>query len=165
MPIKSLLKPEIKKWFEKSASSEFYASHLYQYMANQFQRLGLFGVQKYFLNESKEELEHYQKLVDYVNDMSDLLIVPEVKRIDESIKDISNALMMAYDFELKLMKQYQEFYEDAEEAGDCVTSTFLIDFMQLQRKSVGEFGDLISRLNQNPTDVFEFDEYVGDLVK
>lgn len=165
MPVASLLKPEIKKWLEKSVESELYASNFYKHLANQLQRLGFFGAQKYFLNESAEELTHYQKLIDYINDMGGVINIPEVAQITDSIKNIGDALELSYDIELSLMKQYQEFYEEAEEKySDCVTATFIIEFLQIQRKSVGEYGDLISRLEKNKTDVFEFDEYMGELI-
>lgn len=163
--IKSLLKPEVKKWFDKSAQSELYAHNLYKHLANQCQRLGLFGMQKYFLHESEEEDKHFNKLSDFVNDMGEVLGVPEILKVSATVKSIEDALSAAYKAEYDLMKQYQTFYEEAEEAGDCITSTFIIEFMQIQRKSVGEFGDLIARLEQNKTDILEFDEYVGGLVK
>ena len=158
---KSLLSTQVKKWFDKSAESEMYASHLYQHIANCMQKEGFFGVQKYFLGESNEEKEHYQKLVDYVNDMGDLLDVPQVPKIKESVFTIGDALELAYETELKLMNQYQEFYEEAEDSGDCITASFLIEFMNIQRKSVGVYGDFISRYEKNKADVFEFDEYMG----
>lgn len=164
MLIQSLLKPEVKGWFAEACHAEKYASNLYQYIGNQMQRLGFFGVQKYFLHESKDELTHYQKLADYINDMGDVAPVPSIEAITNPIMTIGDALNLAYTTELDLMKQYQEFYEKAEEAGDCVTATFLIEFLQIQRESVGEFGDLISRYQKNMSDVFEFDEYIGELV-
>lgn len=160
--LKSILKPELKKWFEKVAAQELYASNLYKFMANQMQRMGFFGLQGYFAKESLEELNHYQKLADYVNDLQDVLGVPAVPKIDEDVTDIGKALMIAYEFEHDLMGMYQDFYEASEKAGDCVTASFLIEFMQIQRKSVGEYGDFISRYEQNPKDVFEFDEYFKD---
>lgn len=164
MPVKSLLKPEIQKWFDKSAESELFAHFLYQHISNQLQRLGLFGGQKYFLNESNEEMSHYRKLVDYVNDMGSVLSVPSPSKVTATVSNFGDALAAAYKAEYDLMKQYQEFYEEAEEEGDCITSTFLIEFMQIQRKSVGEYGDLIARYEKNKDDVFEFDEYLSDLI-
>ena len=163
MLINSLLKPEIKKWFIKSAESELYASNLYKHIANQLQRLGFFGAQKYYLKESAEELVHYQKLVDFVNDMADVLPVPAVPAMADRVTSIEDALNISYETELDLMKQYQQFYNEAEEKyKDCVTATFLIEFLQIQRKSVGEYGDFISRFQNNKTDVFEFDEYLSE---
>ncbi len=161
MAITSLLKPDVKKWLDKSVASELYASNLYKHIANQLQRLGFFGTQSFFLKESVEELTHYQKLVDYVNDMGSVASMPNVPAMTEEIKSIMDALTTAYETEVELMKQYQEFYEKAEDDyGDCVTATFIQQFLLIQSKSVGQYGDLISRLSQNPTDVFQFDHFM-----
>lgn len=164
MLVQSLLKQEVIGWFSEACYAELFASHLYQYIGNQMQRLGFFGAQKYYLHESMEERKHYQKLADYMNDMGSVASVPAIEAIGSQIMSIGDSLTLAYNTELDLLKQYQEFYEKAEEAGDCITSTFLIEFMQIQRKSVGEFGDLISRYQKNISDVFEFDSYMGELV-
>lgn len=162
--VKSLLKPEIKAWFEKSLASELHASNLYKHIANQLQRLGLFGAQKYFLKESAEELTHYQKLVDIINDLGDVAPVPEVPKMMDKITSISDALEVSYETELDLMNQYKKFYDEAEDKyGDCVTAIAIQEFITIQRLSVGEYGDLISRYELNPKDVFEFDEYMGEL--
>lgn len=158
--VTSLLKPEIKAFFDKSVESELYAQNLYRHLANQMQRMGFFGAQSYFLKESAEEGEHYQKIVDYVNDMGAVATVMAVPKITDPILSIQDALELSYETELSLMKQYQDFYEMAEESGDCVTATFLIEFLQIQRKSVGAYGDFISRLQGNPVDVFEFDDFM-----
>ncbi len=166
MAVKSLLKSEVKAWLDKSAKSELYASNMYKHLSNQCQRLGYFGAQKFFLNESKDEIEHYEKLVNYTNDMGDILVMPSLPAINESVKTIGDCLDVAYEIELELMKQYQKFYEEAEDKyEDCITATFIIEFLQIQRKSVGEYGDLISRYEKNKDDVFEFDEMMEDLVK
>lgn len=159
----NLIKPEIQLWLNKSGQSELYASNLYRYMANQMQRLGLFGAQKFFLKESASELEHYQKLANYTNDMGSVLEVPAIEEIKEDVTGILTALQISYETELELLNQYREFYEKAEdEMNDCITATFLIWFLQKQVESVGEFGDLIARYNRGG-DVFEFDEYLSEL--
>lgn len=161
--VQSLLKPEIKAWLDKSAASEMYAHFLYQYIANQLQRLGLFGAQKYFLKESVDELAHYNILVGFVNDLGDCLGTPAVPKITDKVPSLMDALELAYETELELLNQYKKFYEEAEDKyEDCVTSVFLQQFITIQTKSVGEYGDLISRLNLNPVDLLEFDEYLGE---
>jgi ferritin len=157
-----LISDEIKQWFEKSAASELYASRLYQYVANQMQRKGLDGAQSFFLHESKEELEHYQKLADFVNDNGAVLGVPETLAISRPVNSITEALELAYETELELLDQYEDFYEAAQKEEDHITATFLIEFMQIQRKSVGLYGDLVSRLSQNPSDIFMFDKYLSE---
>lgn len=159
--VKSLLKPEIKTLLDKSAASEMYAHFLYQYIANQLQRLGYFGAQSYYLKESAEELNHYQKLSDFCNDMGWVAPVPAVPKMADQISNISDALEVSYETELDLLRQYEKFYEEAEDKyEDCITATFIIEFIQIQRKSVGEYGDLIARLALNG-DVLVFDKEMG----
>lgn len=161
MPVMPLLKPEIKVILNEFIQKELYASNLYKHLANQMQRMGFFGVQKFFLNESHEEIKHYQYIVDYINDMGDVAAMPTIESCGDIILSIGNALDVAYEFELELMNDYIDFYKNADE----VTKQFLLQFLEIQRKSVGEFGDHIARYNRNPGDVFEFDEYLGNLIK
>lgn len=159
--VQSLLSAEIKIWIEKSLSSELYASNLYKHIANQLQRLGYFGAQSYYLKESAEELTHYQKLCDYCNDMGWVAPVPAVPKMTDKISNISDALEISYETELDLLNQYKKFYEEAEDKyEDCITATFIQQFLEIQRLSVGEYGDLIARLALNG-DVLLFDKEMG----
>lgn len=145
MPVKSLIKEGVKKWLQKSVESELYASSVYKSIANQFQYMGLLGAQSFFLKESEDELRHYQKLADFVNDMGDMVDVPAVKKPEASVSNIGEALSAAYELELQLLRQYEDFYEESEDKyKDCVVATFVIKFLEIQRKAVGEYGDLIA---------------------
>jgi len=162
--VKDLLSDKIKKWFEKSAHSELFASNLYRYISNQEQRLGFFGAQKYYANESADELTHYQILADFCNDMGWVLPMPSIEAIKSPVNSIESALELQYKAEYDLLKQYEEFYDIAE-TEDCITAQFLLQFLEIQRKSVGEIGDLISRYNKcgaNEAAILEFDEYLGE---
>lgn len=164
MPIKSLLKPEVKKMLNKSGQSELYAHLLYIHLANQLQRIGFFGTQKFFEKESADELTHYYKLRNYINDMGEVLEVPAIEACTDKVSSIGDALQIYYDTEYDLMEQYQEFYEKIENSGDCITSTFLIEFLQIQRTSVGEAGDLLQKYKQAEVgkEFIEFDESMGE---
>lgn len=145
MPVKSLLKEGVAKWLQKSVESELYASAFYKSLANKFQYVGLFGAQSFFLGESGDELAHYQKIVDYANDMGGMIEVPAVKKPEGDISTIGEALNAAYELELQLLRQYEDFYEESEDKySDCVTATFVLEFLNIQRKAVGEYGDLIA---------------------
>ena len=162
MAIKSLLSTEIKSLLNKSIESELYANHLYLHIANQLQRLGFFGSQEFYLRESAEELTHYQKIVNYMNDMGTVAEVAQVPKMIDKITSLMDALETSYETELELLKQYQKFYEQAEDdLEDCTTAIFLQEFIIIQTKAVGLYGDLITRLNKSPTDVFMFDKYLS----
>jgi len=162
---KNLLTAELTEWLQKSIASELYASHLYKHIANQMQFVGFFGAQKYWLKESADELTHYQIHVDFMNDMGTVAQLPAIQPIKENISTIEDALAVAYNTELALLNQYKEFYKIAEEQ-DCIVDVYLHQFIEIQRKAVGEYGDLIARYTRcgkNEAAILEFDEYLSEL--
>ena len=161
--VKNLLSPSMKKGLQKAIYAELYQSNLWKHTANNLQRLGFFGGQKYFLAESAEELTHYQIFVDFINDMGDVAEVPKIDAIEDEIDSIATALQVAYDTELDLYNQYKKFYEEADEE-DCAVGIFLQQFVTIQLKAVGAYGDLISRYNRcgtNEAAILEFDRYLS----
>jgi len=144
MEVKSLLSGKMRKGLQDALYVELYQSNLWKSLANQLQRLGLFGTQKYFLAESAEELTHYQMIVEFMNDMGDCADVPKIDAITDKINTLGDSLEIGYETELEVYNQYKKFYEMAEQE-DCVVAQFLLQFMEIQRKAVGEYGDLLAK--------------------
>lgn len=164
MLIKSLLSASLKKGLQDALEMELYQSNLWKHIANNLQRLGFFGGQKYFLKESAEELTHYQINVDFQNDMGACADMPKIDSIKDSVTCIEDALLIGYEMELEVYNLYKKIYEQAEEE-DCVVAQFYLQFLQIQREAVGFYGDLISRYNKcgkNEAAILEFDEYLSE---
>lgn len=140
---KSLLTPEIKNMLDEAIHGELYVSNLYKHLGNQLQRLGFFGAQKYFLNESADELTHYQKIVDFQNDVGAVAKVPAIEAMTDTVGGLVDAIQIFYDNELELYYSYSDNYQTA--AGDPVVQQFLLQFLEIQRTSVGEAADLLAR--------------------
>lgn len=166
LTVKSLLTPSIKNGLQQAIEYELYQSNLWKHIANQLQRLGLFGGQKYFLAESAEELTHYQILVDGINDFGDVADMPKIDAIKDKIESLEDALQIAYDMEVEVYKFYKKIYSTIEEE-DCAVAQFLLQFIVFQREAVGAYGDLISKyiIAEKTKEILEFDEYLGELVK
>lgn len=144
MQITNLLDKATEDMLNKAVQSELYASHLYKHVANQLQRIGYFGAQKFFAGESADELEHYQKIADYLNDRGTSAKVPALEACTETVVGLGDALELGYETEVQLMRDYEKWYRDCK----CViTQQFLLQFLETQRKSVGEYGDLLSRVS------------------
>jgi ferritin len=143
MPVSNLLDKSTEAMLNKAVHSELYASHLYKHVSNQMQRLGFFGTQKFFAGESADELTHYQRIADYMNDRGTTAKVPALEACTETVGGIVDAIELGYETELQLMNDYQDWYRGI----TCViTQQFLLQFLEIQRKSVGEYGDLLTRL-------------------
>ena len=149
MPVKSLLSQVDAAVLAKAIDGELYAAHLYRHVANQLQRLGYFGAQKFFLAESADETAHYQKIADFMNDRGDVARLPQIPAIDEKITGLRDAIESAYDTELQLCEDYEAGYR---RCTSLITQQFLLQFLEGQRKAVGEYGDLLARLDRAGAD-------------
>lgn len=161
--VKDLLDSTAKEWLKKSLESELYASNLYRHLANNLERLGFFGAKKYYLNESADELKHSQVIVDFYNQMGTVAPMPKVDAITDKVTSIADALELQMEAEYDLLKQYEEMYNVMEKKNSII-SQFILQFLEIQRLSYGEVGDLISRYNQcgnNEAAILSFDKFLG----
>jgi ferritin len=157
-----IISANLKAVLDDAVHSELYASNLYKHVANQLQRLGYFGAQKFFLKESADELAHYQLHVDFQNDVGTVAKVPMIAAMDEPIKTLSDAIELGYETELELYENYKDWYEQA--SGDPIVQQFLLQFLEFQRKSVGEYGDLLARIqlvDQDKAGMLLIDQELG----
>lgn len=162
MPMRlTYLKPEEVKLLNNAVREELYASNFYKYAASCCQKKGYFGFQKFFEAEAKSETKHYYKLRDFMNDMNseaDMPTIEEVDFQDESVLGIFNASLQ---LEVDLGKFYNDFYLKQTSAQ---VQTFLIEMVNIQRESVGEYNDLIARLELcmgNPAAYLLIDQELG----
>ncbi len=162
--VRSLLNARMKRGLQKSIELELYQSNLWKSLANQLQRVGYFGSQKYFLAESAEELSHYQIIVDFMNDMGDCADLPKIDAITDEVSNIGEALELGYETELNVYNHYKDFYEEAE-SDDCSVSVFLQQFITIQRQAVGHYGDLLAKykIAEATKELLEFDEHINKL--
>lgn len=162
--LKSLLSPAMKKGMQDAVYAELYQSNLWKSLANQLQKLGLFGSQKYFLSESAEELTHYQMHVEFMNDMGDCADLPKIDAVTDKVTDIGDALEIGYNTELDVYNQYKEFYEKAANE-DVSVAQYVLQFIEIQRKAVGHYGDLLAKykIAEQTKEILEFDQHISDL--
>ena len=164
MLVKSLLDSDMKKGLQESIYLELYQSNLWKSLANQLQKAGLFGSQKYFLAESAEELTHYQMHVEFMNDMGDCADLPKIDAITDKVSDIGDALEIGYNIELDVYKQYKDFYKKAEDE-DVAVAQYILQFIEIQRKAVGHYGDLLAKykIAETTKELLEFDQHISDV--
>lgn len=140
---KSRLKNFDEKNLNDAIKQELYASLFYKNLANVMQSIGYFGCQKFFLEESSSELEHYQGLVDFVNDRGCLAKISALPEFNEKFDSLKSAFDKALEIEEELGDFYNTFYSETE---DEYVKEFILKYIKIQRESVGEYLDLLSRL-------------------
>ena len=160
---KMIISAEHKAMLDDAVHSELYASNLYKHVANELQRIGYFGATKFFLAESADELTHYQRHVEFQNDVGTVAKIPMIEAMDEPIKTLSDAIELGYETELELYNDYKKWYAKAD--SDPVVQQFLLQFLEIQRTSVGEYGDLLARIelvDQDKAGMLLIDQELGE---
>jgi ferritin len=156
-----VISPEMITLLEGFVNKELYAQYFYRNASNYMQQVGYFGAQKFFLGEAENEGTHYQKIVDFLNDVG---VAPKLAPINPPTcsMDIKEVFDQAYELEVNLGKDYNKAAMMVM-SKDMVVFTFLQEFVTEQRKSVGEYGDLLAKLarcGNNEAALLEFDEHL-----
>lgn len=160
--LKNLLSKQTEAMLNEAVQAELYASHLYKHLANQLQRIGYFGAQKHFASESADELTHYQKLADLMNDMGSVASVPMLEAITDKVTSLRDALEIAYETELQLGADYERWFKGCADAP--LVQQALLQFLDIQRSSIGEYADRLTRLDragQNEAAILLIDQELG----
>ena len=134
------------------------AAQTYEHFGNVCRMKGLFGCTKFFLNESKDEHAHFQKLANFLNDVGELITMPSIEMQDEDVETIDEMFEKAYELELSLL----EFYEHLLDELPARFRNIILEMVEIQVKSVGEYGDLIARLAVTGDDILIFDQELGN---
>ena len=157
--MENLLTDIEQKELNKFGKLELTASQSYLHLANRMKTLGYFGAEKFFMDESNGEREHYQKIEKFANDMGAELSVESLDGVNTDVKDIRSALQMAYQMEKDLMMAYETSARRADISLKVVL--LLQDFTTHQVGAVGEYGDLLARLELTDN-MLLFDQELGN---
>ena len=137
--------------FETAIATELLHAQMYRQLANSMQMIGYFGVQKKFLAEIPEEGEHYQKHIDFLNDVGVQINVPQVPQLSYQPKTLAGALKIAFDAEKAFLDFYKEFARtNGMESPEILEH--LMQYLNIQRTTTGEYADILARVDLAGTD-------------
>jgi ferritin len=157
--MENLLTDVEQKELNKFGKLELTASQSYLHLANRMKTLGYFGAEKFFMAESNGERDHYQKIEKFANDLGGELSVEALDGVNTDVQDIRSALQMAYQMEKDLLMAYETSARRADISLKVVL--LLQDFTTHQVEAVGEYGDLLARLELTDN-MLLFDQELGN---
>jgi ferritin len=97
-----------------------------------------------------------------MNDMGDCASLPEIEAMKDKVESIGDALEIGYETELDVLNMYKQLYKQAEEE-DCAVGIFLQQFVTIQVKAVGHYGDLLAKYKvaEYTKELLEFDQHIN----
>ena len=139
------LNNKVIKLLTDRLKDEYYAHYLYRSAANWCHDMNYKKAAAFFDADAKTELEHAEMIQNY---MTDFNIDPQIPSAESKFKfdNLIDIIHQAYQFELKLMKSYNENSHSVFKE-DLTTFDFLQKFRDIQKDSVVEFSDLVNASN------------------
>lgn len=139
------LTPEVMNILNPLAEIEYYQSSFYIQLAAIANKLGFFKAEKYFLNESSEEREHFLKHYTYIQGMGSDFKVPSIGAVDTSAKNLYELTEKALDMEEKVTEAYKEAAKKLS-GMDQATYNHILLFLTIQTEAVAFYIDACAAL-------------------
>jgi ferritin len=125
---------------------EIESAHVYLAMQNYFAAMSLKGFEHWFQIQFREELEHAEKFMDYLNDRGARV---EIRGFDNPKNDFSSifeVLKTSLNHEKEVTRRINELMALAIELKDYATVSFLNWYVDEQVEEEANFSELIDKV-------------------
>lgn len=143
---------------------EFWSGYLYLSMANHFEAAGRKGIANWFRIQFKEEFDHAQIFINYVNARGGKVVLAPIAEVPLSWDTPLQAFEETLVHERKVTKLIHELYALAESERDFATRQMLNWFIAEQVEEEENAQDIIDNLMLVGTDgtgIFQIDSQLG----
>ena len=125
---------------ERNANVQYFAMSLW------FQEKDLNGFSKFFLKESKFEMDHSYKFTNYLIARGQKVLLKELDAPKQEWESIEDLISFAFTMEADLTTSLQQLYSISERSSDTRTNVFLDPIVEAQIKSEDEFANLLGKV-------------------
>lgn len=125
---------------ERDANVQYFAMSLW------LQERELKGFSSYFLNESKEEMDHAYKFTNYLIARGQFVKLNELKAPIQEWNSIEELISYAFIMESDLTTSIQQIYSIADRSLDIRTNVFLDPIIEKQISSEDELAHILGKI-------------------
>lgn len=125
---------------------EFYSAYLYLAMSTYFSEINMDGFAKFMKSQAKEELEHAQKIYDYLLLRNEKISYQRIEAPDTDWVNPQDVLDNALKHEEFITSQIFEIAKAAKEANDFATKNFINWFIEEQLEEEDKFRKLKEKI-------------------
>lgn len=115
----------------------------------------------YFSAQADEERVHALKMIKYLNDTGQKVIIPEIPKPVSSFASVAEAIELAYEQEVKVTRQIEAIVNEASSANDRITQNFLQWFLEEQVEEVASMDALRNVVKRAGDDLFRVEDYIA----
>ncbi len=160
-----LLSNEMAKSLNKQINFEYESAYIYKAMAQFFAQKGLNGFRTFFSKQAEEEVEHAQKLIDYVNERgNEVELTPFGQDAKLKFSSLREIIEDALHHEQEVTRRINDLMTLAREEKDYATEQLLGWFVSEQVEEEDTFNSIIDTLDfvkEDPIAIYMLDGKLG----
>lgn len=141
------LSNEVTLILNNQIKNELMSSLIYQGMTCWLDDKGWIGASKYYFKTSKEELNHMNKIYDYLFSRNVKAIVPTTSDIKQDFIDIKEILNLSLTHEIEVTQQWEAISKLAKDINDNTTYEFAQWFLNEQVEEEEKFRNILFKLD------------------
>jgi len=148
----------------RQLNKELQAAYFYYAVSTWFGRKGLKNLESWFSNQAEEELEHANKLKDFLLERDVVIKFYPLQNLDLNFDKAVDIFKWGLSLEEQVELDYKQLSQKSLSLNDFSTFQFLQWFLNEQIEEIDHFKsivDLFSLLANNPSAEFFVDQQVG----
>jgi ferritin len=126
---------------------EIESAHVYLAMQNYFAGKSLSGFKHWFQIQFREEMEHAQKFMDYLNDRGEKVEIRGFENPRNDFESILEILEVSLNHEKEVTRRINNLMKMAIELNDYASVSFLQWYIDEQVEEEANFAELIDKVN------------------
>jgi len=134
------------KAINEQLNFELESAHVYLAMQNYLASISLSGFEQWFNVQYKEEVEHAEKFMEYLNDRGQRVEITGFETPKNDFRSVLEVLETSLEHEKKVTKRINDLMDMAIELKDHATVSFLQWYVDEQVEEEASFNDLIDKL-------------------
>ena len=161
-----MLSKNLLKKLNKQVSLEFYSSNLYLQMSAWCDHKGLGGAARFLRAHAAEEMQHMQKIFDYIQDTGALAIIDAIDKPTSKFKDLKEIFEITYKHEKMITAQINELVNISLTEKDFSTFNFLQWYVSEQHEEEKLFKSILDKMDIIGLDgrgLFMIDKEIGSI--
>lgn len=151
----------------KQINLEYYSSNMYLQMASWCESQGLDGCNNFLRRHAHEEMEHMQRLFDYVNETGAMAILGSIDAPPHEFATIKDVFLATYKHECAVTQKINALVHTAFAEQDYSTFSFLQWYVAEQHEEEKLFKSILDKINMIGTEnkgLYFIDQEVAKLL-
>lgn len=141
-----MLKPQMVSQLNEQLNLEFYSANLYLQMSAWCSDQGFEGAAAFLKSHSREEMEHMQRLFDYVSDTGALPLLGTIAAPPVEFASLADIFTLTYEHEQLITRKINELAHLAMTLQDYSTFHFLQWYVAEQHEEEKLFKSVLDKL-------------------